>query len=98
AVAAAGQMHWHDVGDPVESWHALIDIASLSLVALGLGWILHQRDRERMIEIVLDGGLVLTAATVLTLRWSPAAHNVLSGTVDWPLPERIGAFAAPIAA
>ena len=98
AVAAAGQMHWHDIGDPVESWHALIDVAALSLVAAGLGWILHQRDRERTIEIMLDGGLVLAAATVITLRWSPAAHNILTGTTDWPLPERIGAFAAPIAA
>ena len=51
-----------------------------------------------MIEILLDGGLVITAATVLTLRWSPAAHSILAGAVDSPLPERIGAFAAPIAA
>ena len=98
AVAAAGQMHWHDIDHLVESWHALIDVASLSFVALGLGWILHQRDRERMIEIVLDGGLVLTAATVLALRWSPAAFSILAGSGDWPLPEQIGAFAAPIAA
>ena len=98
AIAAAGQMHWHDIGDPVESWHALVDVSALSLVAIGLGWILHQRDRERIIEIVLDGGLVITAATVITLRWSPAAHNILTAAVDWPLPEKIGAFGAPIAA
>lgn len=98
AVAALGQAHWHDVGQPVESWHALIDVASITLVALGLGWILHQRDRERTVEIALDGGLVLGTATVLTLRWSPAVRTVLAGTGDWPLPEQIAAFAAPIAA
>jgi diguanylate cyclase (GGDEF)-like protein len=98
AIAAAGQMHWHDTGQPVESWHALVDVAALTLVALGVGWILHQRDRERVSEIVLDGGLVLATATVLTLRWSPAAHGILAGTVDAPLPERIGAIAAPIVA
>jgi diguanylate cyclase (GGDEF)-like protein len=98
AIAAAGQMHRHGGTHPSGSWHPLVDVVSLSLIALGLGWILHQRDRERIIEIALDGGLVLATAAVLTLRWSPAAHNILSGAVHWPMPERIGAFAAPIAA
>ena len=41
---------------------------------------------------------VLGTASVLTLRWSPAARTVLAGTGGWPAPEQIGAFAAPIAA
>lgn len=98
AVAAAGQMHWHDIGVPVESWHALIDVFSLTLVALGLGWILHQRDHERITEIALDVGLIVTGAAVVTLRWSPAAHDILIGTSSLPLPERIGAFVVPVAA
>ncbi|MGH7448985.1 MAG: diguanylate cyclase domain-containing protein, partial [Longimicrobiales bacterium] len=41
---------------------------------------------------------ILTAATIVTLRWSPAAQHILHATGDWPLAERVAAFGAPIAA
>src|SRR5690606_17603211 len=71
---------------------------AISLVAIGLGGILHQRDHERFDEIALDMALILVAGAVVTLRWSPAASAILWGRGDWPLPERLGAVAAPIAA
>src|SRR5690606_11668890 len=98
SIAAAGQMHWHDVGEPLESWHALVDMAAFALVATGLGGVLHHRDHERFDEIALDVLLMIGAGAVVVLRWSPAAHAILSGTGEWPMAERIGAFAAPIAA
>lgn len=98
AVAAGGQMHWHDIGQPLESWHAIAQVVSISLLALGLGWILHQREHERTAEIALDVCLILTAATVVTLRWSPTAHSILTGTGSLSTAERIGAVVAPIAA
>ncbi|HEX6132925.1 MAG TPA: sensor domain-containing diguanylate cyclase [Longimicrobiales bacterium] len=97
-MSAGGQMHWHDVGQPVESWHALVDVAAFSLVAIGLGGILHQREHERFDEIALDMALILVAGAVVTLRWSPAARAILNGAGQWPLAEAIAAFAVPIAA
>jgi diguanylate cyclase (GGDEF)-like protein len=98
AIAAAGQLHWHTPGEPMESWHALFEVASLVLVAAGLGSILYQRDRERVAEIALDVGMIIGAATVVTLRWSPAAGAILANDPSFDFAEVVGAFGAPIAA
>jgi diguanylate cyclase (GGDEF)-like protein len=77
--------------------HVLINVVAMSLFAFGVAWILHQRDRERMLEIGLDAGLVLAAVTLVTLRWSPAARHVLDHPELYTPAQEIGLLGAPIA-
>jgi diguanylate cyclase (GGDEF)-like protein len=99
AAAAAGLMTHAVVGFGAgEAAHVLLHVAAMAGLAGALGWILHQRDRGRLVEIGLDAGLVVAAATVVTLHWSPAAREVLTNGVADPLARLAGIFAAPIAA
>jgi diguanylate cyclase (GGDEF)-like protein len=97
AVGALGQFHGHAV-QPLESWHFLANAAAMALFALGIGWILHQRDHERAFEIGLDAGLILAVATVVTLRWSPSARALVEGGPGLGMAEQVGILAGPIAA
>lgn len=95
----AGQLHWHvtsaaDTGNA----HALIHAFGMGLLALGLGWMLHQRDRQPRNEIALDSTLLFMAAAAITLRWSPAARSIVADPAAYTLAERLGTLGAPIAA
>jgi diguanylate cyclase (GGDEF)-like protein len=76
----------------------LFKVGAITLFAIALAWILHQRDRGRVVEIGLDGGLLLAATTLVTLHWAPAAHAVVGYEVSFPTPVRIGVVLGPIAA
>jgi diguanylate cyclase (GGDEF)-like protein len=59
---------------PLESVYAVVGVASVALFAIGIGWILHLRDRLRFLEIALDAALIIGAVIVLILRGSPEAR------------------------
>jgi diguanylate cyclase (GGDEF)-like protein len=99
ATAVVAQLHWHPgAGAHSDPAHGLLTVAAMSLFAIGVAWILHQRDRERMVEIGLDAGLVLAAVTVVTLRWAPAAQDLLQNPALHTTGQWIGVLGAPIAA
>ena len=50
----------------------LLDATSYVLFAAGAAWLIHQRERARMGEILLDAALVVSATLVVLLRWTPA--------------------------
>jgi diguanylate cyclase (GGDEF)-like protein len=95
--AAASRLHVHTAGAGAEGWHAVLDVTGFGLVAAALAMILHQRDEERTAEIALDIGMILVAATVVTLRWSPGVHAILADPGAFGAPEIVGTFGAPIA-
>jgi GGDEF domain-containing protein len=99
ASALAGQVHWHAAaGADSGNAHALIHAFGLGLLALGLGWMLHRRDRQPRVEIALDATLLFMAATVITLRWAPAARSIIADPAAHTVAQRLGTLGAPIAA
>jgi diguanylate cyclase (GGDEF)-like protein len=99
ASALAGQVHWHAAaGADSGNAHALIHAFGLGLLALGLGWMLHRRDRQPRVEIALDASLLFMAATVITLRWAPAARSIIADPAAHTVAQRLGTLGAPIAA
>jgi diguanylate cyclase (GGDEF)-like protein len=98
AATLAGQVNWHASAGATGAHHSLINAGAFALLAVALGWMLHQRDRPQPLESGLDSALLLMAATVITLRWSPAAHTILADPAAFTVMERVGTLAAPIAA
>jgi diguanylate cyclase (GGDEF)-like protein len=99
ATAALGGQAWRGAASPAPAGADVLPyVAAMALFALGVAWILHQRDRERGAEIVLDAGLVLAAASVVTLRWSPAAAELLGPANHQPVMSAVAVLGAPIAA
>lgn len=75
----------------------LAHIGAMTLLAAGIGWRLHQRDRETLFVIALDAALIVAAVTVVTLRWSPSAQALISGELQAGVTRQIGILGAPIA-
>ncbi len=84
---------WDDAA--VDSF-ALLNFISYLLFVAGLGWLLHQRDRARVFEIVLDAGLVILAFMVVVRRWAPGAQMVTSG--EHPFAHILTAIGTPVLA
>jgi diguanylate cyclase (GGDEF)-like protein len=98
AISFLDQLQIHRTGRAATGeLHVTLTAAAMLLLALGTGWILHQRDRGRAVEIGLDGGLVLMAATVVTFHWAPGAAQTLSGDFE-SLGMALGTIAVPVAA
>ncbi len=70
--------------------------AALSLLAAGLAWTIHQRDRHRQAEIALDVLLIIGAVFVVLLRWAPGVRGMVDGTVA-PLALRLDTVVGPLA-
>jgi diguanylate cyclase (GGDEF)-like protein len=79
AAAAALSQATAAVGIP---WSILLGTMSTCLFAAGAAWLIHQRERERGVEIALDAALLVTAAAVMLLRWSPGVHALLDDGGD----------------
>jgi diguanylate cyclase (GGDEF)-like protein len=78
--------------------HVALTSLAMAILAVATGWILHQRDRGRALEIGLDAALVVAAAAVITLHLSPAARAILGNGVTDSVAAHLGAFVAPSAA
>jgi diguanylate cyclase (GGDEF)-like protein len=75
---------------------ALLSLIAAFFCTLGFGWLMHQRDRERVFEIVLDAGLGVLAAAVVTLRWSPAAHAALDNVATATMAHTLSIIGTPV--
>ena len=95
---SAGQLYGFAMRPAVVQGTVLTHTAAMGLFALGVGWRLHQRDRERLLEIILDAALIVTAATVVTMRWAPAAQAILNEWAEVTAAQTLGVFGVPIAA
>jgi diguanylate cyclase (GGDEF)-like protein len=84
-------------GAAVDTFSTLSLISGL-FIAIGIGWLTHQRDRERGTEILLDAGLAVLAAAVVTVRWSPGARVVLDNPNISTTANSISAIGAPVLA
>ncbi|MEX0893260.1 MAG: sensor domain-containing diguanylate cyclase [Gemmatimonadota bacterium] len=60
---------------PAHTMALLLSGTAAGMLALALAWALHERERGRMLEIVADSALLVGAATVLALRWTPDPAN-----------------------
>jgi diguanylate cyclase (GGDEF)-like protein len=87
-----------DAGRGADDSFAVLSLISALFAALAFGWLLHQRDRERIFEIVLDAGLGLLAAAVVTLRWSPSAAAALDDGAATTFAHTISTIGTPVLA
>lgn len=84
-------------GSPLDGIYAVLNVAAVASFAVGLGWVLQLRDRQRFFEVALDAGLVIGVAIVATLRWSPALQ-LATEQPDAVATSMVAVFGAPIAA
>src|SRR5690606_32389566 len=64
-------------GAGTSDWAPWLGTASTMLLAGGAAWLIHQRERARRAEIALDAALLVTAAGVILLRWSPGVRALV---------------------
>lgn len=67
-------------------------------LAAGLAWAVHQRDRERQTEIVLDTVLVIGAISLVLLHWAPGVERLLEAHGGVSATTALDVVIAPVAA
>ena len=93
----AAQLTNH-AGSAASDSFELLSLISAFFCALGFAWMLHQRDRERAFEIILDTSLAVLTAAVVTLRWSPAAHSAIDNFDTTSFAHALGTIGTPVLA
>jgi diguanylate cyclase (GGDEF)-like protein len=91
-------LHPHGTaGTSLEWLYVLFGVAAVVVFGVGLGWILHLRDRLRFLDVTLDAALVLAAAIVVLLHFSPAARLAVMNPTSSTTVAVVGALAAAAA-
>lgn len=88
----------NSVGGSAIDTFSILSLISAFFLALGIGWLTHQRDRERGAEILLDAGLAVLTAAVVTVRWSPGARVVIDNPEITTPAHSINAIGSPVLA
>lgn len=84
-------------GSPAEQISYLFFLAVQLLLAASVLRVVHEREGDRKLEIILDGALVALAALVLVNQWAPGA-GLANQQPGPPWPMRLSLVVAPAAA
>lgn len=80
AGVAASLSHVASFAGDVPLHRTLVHVAwaaSYALFVAGIVWSIHQSERGRWAELLMDTALVIAAATVMVLRWAPGIQQTL---------------------